>query len=172
MACSEGSERHSCDVPQMASCHDRHLHVRVKLSLSSLGPEDQPVRRRVRAVRLQAFRRLTQWYSHQRGGGSFEQCVLGYAVHLGDFTPILLSGMLCLIVFPNLNTARTSALYVCHTWMTQFPWQDSWDMQVGQTVKKVTSHSCRFTTSPLSCFHRRHSGTQKTDQWPTALKIL
>lgn len=116
----------------MASCHDRHLHVRVKLSLSS--PRIRP-RAEESPVILAS-----------KGVCSFEQCVLGCVVHFGDFTPILLSGMLCLIVFPNLNTALTSA---CHTWMTQFPWQNSWDMKVGQTVKNVTSHSCRFTTSPL-----------------------
>lgn len=92
------------------------------------------------------FRQVDSVILASKGVCSFEQCVLGCVVHFGDFTPILLSGMLCLIVFPNLNTALTSA---CHTWMTQFPWQNSWDMKVGQTVKNVTSHSCRFTTSPL-----------------------
>lgn len=128
----------------MASCHDRHLHVRVKLSLSS--PRIRPRAEESPCRQISGIPKVDSVILASKGVCRFEQCVLGCVVHFGDFTPILLSGMLCLIVFPNLNTALTSA---CHTWMTQFPWQNSWDMKVGQTVKNVTSHSCRFTTSPL-----------------------
>lgn len=78
---------------------------------------------------------LSAVLSHQRVVSQCV-CVCWSITYISTILPPLYSqACCCSVVLSGLTTAVTFPVFLWHTWMTQFPWQNTWDTKGSRNEK-------------------------------------